>query len=156
MKGKMFGKRTFDILLVDDDPDELLIFESTLNELAIDHRISYKSNGVEALEYMKKLDQLPDVVFLDINMPYMNGIECLKALRKDPRFGNICIVIYSTSCNEEEIEETFVNGANIFMKKTGDMEQLRTNIKKLLSFNLNCAQSYIRRETFMFTVGTYA
>lgn len=84
------------ILLVDDDPDDQLIFKDALGELGEDVGCATASNGREALAYLQKMPP-PEVIFLDLNMPVMNGFDFLMHIKDNPLLRKIPIVIYTTS-----------------------------------------------------------
>src|SRR6201991_4710743 len=87
-----------DILLVDDDLDDIDFFQEALHE--IDSRIQLHSakNGLSALEFLRKTQTItPNLIFLDINMPEMNGWQCLKELKGSPLLKQIPVILYSTS-----------------------------------------------------------
>lgn len=119
------------IILADDDEDDRMFFTDAFEELKINTKVQTCNDGVELMNYLKKEDSiLPNVLFLDLNMPMKNGIECLHEIKADKRFDDIIIAIYSTSSSEEHIEETFICGANIYIKKPSDFNEL----KRVLSY----------------------
>jgi DNA-binding response OmpR family regulator len=105
------------------------------------------------MEYMHNPDsQLPHILFLDLNMPYKNGLDCLKEIRADQRFKNVSIAIYSTSSSEKDIENTFVEGANIYIKKPNDFSELKKVIKEVVHMNWQFHSSGLNKETFFFSI----
>ena len=114
------------ILLADDDEADRLLFSETLDELEIKPILHTVNNGVELMAYLnKKNAQLPHIVFLDLNMPRKNGLECLKEIRNNDKLKSISIAIYSTSVNENDMDETFRYGANIYISKPNNINMLR-------------------------------
>lgn len=103
------------ILLVDDDPDDQLFFIEALEEIKHVTLHGIASNGIEALEKLKDKRFLPDMIFMDINMPKMNGIECLTEIMKNPQLNSIPVIILSTATGQKEI--TINLGAKAFIKK---------------------------------------
>lgn len=73
---------------------------------------------------------LPRLIFLDLNMPIKNGLQCLKEIRSDEQLKNISVAIYSTSNHQKDIEETFYNGANIYITKPSDFNTLKQVLEK--------------------------
>ena len=73
---------------------------------------------------------LPRLIFLDLNMPIKNGLQCLKEIRSDEQLKNISVAIYSTSNHQKDIEETFYNGANIYITKPPDFNTLKQVLEK--------------------------
>jgi len=96
------------ILLVDDDPDDNTFHQIIINEMDIANRIDIALNGLEALAYLKKENQLPpEIIFLDINMPKMNGWEFLEQYKDLDRQqkAKIVIMILTTSANPDHIQK---------------------------------------------------
>ena len=114
------------ILLAEDDEADRLLFSETLDELEIKPILHTVNNGVELMAYLnKKNAQLPHIVFLDLNMPRKNGLECLKEIRNNDKLKSISIAIYSTSVNENDMDETFRYGANVYISKPNNINMLR-------------------------------
>jgi len=124
-------KKPESFLLVDDDADDALLFKETLESLDSGLNFQYAQNGLEALDLLQKKEQpLPDAIFLDLNMPRMNGIEFLTEIRKMKEFEGIPVIIYTTSLRSTDIEETIQKGAVCFIAKPTSTKEL----KKLLAF----------------------
>ena len=92
---------------------------------------------------------LPNVLFLDLNMPKKSGFECLKEIKKNDRFKDIAIVIYSTSSSEEHIEETFINGANIYVKKPSNFAILKKILSDIIVINWQYQTSGLNKDNFL-------
>jgi CheY-like chemotaxis protein len=124
-------------LLVDDDEDDRELFQIALEE--VEHDIHYleAASGVEALRTLRHSDTLPDYIFLDLNMPHMNGRECLIELKKDPRLTAIPVIIFSTSNDPRDIEETKILGAIEFITKPHKTSILTTLLKEFIISQLN-------------------
>src|ERR1700749_4860397 len=106
-----------DILLVDDDLDDIGLFREALND--VDSRIGFYSakNGRKALEFLGNQTNIPDLIFLDINMPEMNGWRCLEELKNNPQLKDIPVVMYSTSAVKRDEEKAMGLGAMAFYQK---------------------------------------
>ena len=141
------------IALADDDEDDRLIFEEAITELAIRTKLSLFKNGQELMDYLNLPNiVLPNLIFLDLNMPIKNGMQCLKEIRQNPGLKNLAVAIYSTSSSEKDIEETFVNGANIYINKPTNFSNLRNVIEKVLQLNWQYQTSNLNRNTFLFRI----
>ena len=102
------------------------------------------------MEYLSKPETiLPNILFLDLNMPRKNGFECLLDIRKDPKYKDIAIAIYSTSSSEEDIENTFVHGANIYIKKPSDFNTLKKVLSEVVTLNWQYHTSGLNKENFL-------
>ncbi len=132
----MSNQRTFFIL--DDDIDDQELFIEAVNEVDNSIRCLPYSNCEEALELMKSRKvNFPDVIFLDLNMPRLNGKQCLAELKKDADLRDIPVVIYTTSSEKRDIDETSRLGASYFLTKPSKFEDLCSAIRLLASKNWN-------------------
>ena len=97
-----------------------------MSESKIKTNIQVVIDGVELMEYLdKKNSILPDILFLDLNMPRKNGFQCLKEIRENKKFKSIAVAIYSTSSTEQDVTDTFLQGANVYIRKPNDFAKLR-------------------------------
>jgi CheY-like chemotaxis protein len=103
--------------LIDDDHDDQLIFTLALKQVSGSLMCVTANNGFEALEKLGQKGFLPDYIFMDLNMPGMNGIECLLKIKGLTHLRNIPVVIYTTSSNQQDILETNALGAYAFITK---------------------------------------
>ena len=143
-------KEYMHIILADDDEDDRLFFTDAFDELKISTKVQTYNDGAELMDYLNNEDSLlPEILFLDLNMPKKNGIECLHEIKSNPRFGNIAIAIYSTSSSEEHIEETFVNGANIYIKKPNDFNELKKILSNVVTINWQYQTSGLNKDNFL-------
>lgn len=147
------NESTLKILLADDDEDDRTFFSEAIAELKMTNQLTLFNDGKDLMEYMHNPDSdLPHILFLDLNMPYKNGLDCLKEIRADQRFKNVSVAIYSTSSSEKDIENTFVEGANIYIKKPNDFSELKKVIKEVVHMNWQFHSSGLNKETFFFSI----
>lgn len=138
------------IILADDDEDDRLFFTDAFSELKINTKVNIFNDGVELMNYLNSEEAvLPQVLFLDLNMPKKNGIECLHEIKANNKFEDIAIAIYSTSSSEEHIEETFVNGANIYIKKPNDFDTLKKILSDVVATNWQYHTSGLNKDNFL-------
>ncbi len=123
------------ILLVDDDADDQYFFLDILQELEPSSKCITAKNGIEALSLLESSLPLPDLIFLDLNMPFMNGVECLSIIRKNETFKDIAIVIYSTSNDEISVKKTYELGANLFFQKPINFKCMQAKLESLLKLD---------------------
>jgi len=140
------------IILVDDDTDDRLLFEEAFNELDSGKNLTIFKDGREILDYLYTRAEIPDIVFLDLNMPTLGGIEILREIRKDEKYQKLSVVIYSTSSAEKDIEDSLIAGANIYVKKPNDFETLKETLRKVIKMNWQFQSAELNRETFVFVV----
>lgn len=124
------------ILLVDDDSDDQLLFQEALEDAGSHVLCVVADNGIDALQKLNSLQHLPDIIIMDVNMPVMNGMECLKELKKSGQFSSIPVIMYSTSCSADCQKECFDNGAVAYMEKPSDYLLLCAHIKSILATGL--------------------
>ena len=129
------------VLLTDDDEDDRLIFNEVMDEMDKDISVRMVNDGKQLMDFLaSKNNPLPHIIFLDLNMPNMSGIECLKEIRGHEKYSDISIAIYSTSTSKKDIDDTFHHGANIYITKPAAYSDLKEVLKKSLSavrLNLN-------------------
>ena len=121
------------ILVVDDDIDDLLFFTDALAELDPQIGCVTAMNGIEALKRLENLSVRPDYIFLDLNMPKMNGKQCLKHIKNSPLFQSIPVIIYSTSRLQDDMDEVRELGAAAFLVKPNKFQQLKMEIAAILA-----------------------
>ncbi|MDO6428980.1 response regulator [Flavitalea sp. BT771] len=118
--------------IVDDDADDQQFLIEALVKNDPSCRCFTASDGQEAITHLRSaITPIPDVIFLDLNMPLMNGRECLAALKKSPFFQHIPVIIYSTTSNKTEIQYIIEQGAAYFLIKKPGFQQLREEISSI-------------------------
>lgn len=140
------------ICLVDDDNDDREIFQEAFNELNSENVLMVFKNGLEIIDYLDKTEEAPHIIFLDLNMPIMGGLETLKEIRTNERFKSLSIAIYSTSSSEKDIEETLAAGANIYITKPANFERLKDTLRKAIKVNWQYHASEMDKEMFVLVV----
>lgn len=121
------------IYLVDDDKDDRELFSEALGETSLKTEIATFNNGVDLMANLLDNDQkLPDVIFLDLNMPLMNGEECLADIRREPQLYAIPIVIYSTFFDEYKVDLLRQKGADRYLQKPSSYDQLKFFIERTI------------------------
>ena len=123
--------------LIDDDLDDQEIFVLAIEDIDTSIHCKTASDGCEALNILKENENfIPDYIFLDLNMPRVNGRECLVEMRKIPRLKSIPIYIYSTSSSEKDRIETLSLGATGFITKPNSIDEL-VRILSDITLNVN-------------------
>ncbi|MCK0188384.1 response regulator [Arenibacter sp. F20364] len=144
---------TLNIALADDDEDDRTLFKEAMDEIKIKTKLSLFNNGKELMDYLILPNViLPEIVFLDLNMPIKNGMQCLDEIRNHPKLQDLLVAIYSTSSSESDIEETFVNGANIYINKPNSFGALKQVIEKVLQLNWQYHTSALNRDNFLLRI----
>src|SRR5687767_3922554 len=121
-------KESRSVLLVEDDKDDQDTFVLALNDIKNVTLFDIVSNGREALSKLKSSLKLPDVIFMDVQMPLMTGIECMVEMEKDPDLRDVPVVILTTS--REQKERALKLGAKAFINKTSNDAKLRADLRQ--------------------------
>ncbi|MBJ7882108.1 response regulator [Gelidibacter salicanalis] len=138
------------VVLADDDEDDRLFFVEAFEELKIQTRVDIYKDGVALMDALNVPDSvLPNILFLDLNMPKKSGLECLIEIKSNNRFKDIAIAIYSTSASEEDIENTFVQGANIYIKKPSDFKILKKILSDVVTINWQYHTNGLDKDNFL-------
>ncbi len=122
------------ILLVDDDVIDRELFIDAMNMTEKKFDITEASNGEEGVEYLKRTERLPDLIFLDLNMPVKDGRETLKEIRANNKFKSIPVCILSTSSAHFDVLNAYDAGANLFLVKPldfGELVEMTSSLLKL-------------------------
>lgn len=122
------------VLLADDNKSEHIFFAHCLKFINKAINLHFVSGGVALMNYLKDpATPLPDILFLDVNMPVKNGKQCLAELRADERFDQMPIVMYSTSDAQSDTDETFILGADLYVRKPVEIEDLVSLLRAVLT-----------------------
>lgn len=141
------------ILLADDDKDDRDFFRDAFEGIKIDNVLKFVNDGYELIEYLKvPTIQVPHILFLDLNMPRKNGIRCLEEIKQMPHLKDMSIAIYSTSSSEKDIEETFIKGANIYIKKPSDFEKLKKILNSVIKLNWQFHSENLSKQNFILRI----
>jgi CheY-like chemotaxis protein len=123
------------ILLVEDDCVDVMAVQRVLKEFAVPNELVYAANGEEALAYLKdKGHELPCVILMDLNMPKLNGIELLKALKEDERLKDIPAVVVSTSAEKQDVTRSVEFGAVAYIVKCFSYGEFRERMKAIQAY----------------------
>lgn len=133
-----------DILLADDDSDDRELFEEAATIIDPNLRITMARDGEELMEVLLKGEKRPDLIFLDLNMPRKNGKECLAEISGNEELSNIPVIIYSTSINPTDIEDTYRNGAHFFFRKPNSFEQLKNILHQIIESGIENGAPRVR------------
>lgn len=119
--------------LIDDDIDDLEIFAIAIAEMGRPVICTTANDGMDALEKLRQDETFtPDYIFLDLNMPRMNGKQCLVEIRKIERLTHTSVVMYSTSALQRDIDDTLQLGASHFLTKPTSISKLTETLQQLL------------------------
>ena len=136
----MIAPPTFHLLLVEDEPSDAMLVRHAMSEGKVVASLYHAKDGHEALEYLEAAyadgaqTTKPDLILLDLNMPRMDGREFLSRLRADPRFKTLPVVVLTTSTIERDVEQAYGLGANSFITKPVDVDDLFSAIRMVSEY----------------------
>lgn len=130
---KLFSMKQHTCFLIDDDEDDRDIFMMALNNADDSYECVVANNGLDAVTILTADTQFnPSFVFIDLNMPYMSGKECLAQIKKDPRFLTTPVIMYTTSSYSRDVEDTKDLGAAHFLVKPPGISSLTSMLSDIL------------------------
>lgn len=135
----MADHKTIDVLLVEDDPGDVLMTREAFTENKVANRLAVVSDGVSALEFLRKEGEYadaptPDLVLLDLNLPRMDGREVLAAMKSDDELRRIPVVVLTTSEAEEDVLRSYSLHANAYVTKPVDFERFIDVVRQIDDF----------------------
>ena len=127
--------RVYNLLLADDDDDDCDFFKEAVDELSIPFTLDTVNDGVQLMDYLsgKSKDDLPDILFLDLNMPRKNGTECLNEIKQTEKLQHLSVIIFSTSLDLNIVDTMYEKGAIYYIRKPGDYIKLKKVIANAIS-----------------------
>lgn len=133
------------ILHVEDSEGDILLIHDAIEETGLAYHIDVAGNGEEALRILQKKDQFyeggaPDLIFLDLNMPLMNGYEFLDIIKADPELRHIPVIILTTSSSRTDILKSYDKYCNCYITKPEDAFELDKVIKSIENFWFTVAE----------------
>ena len=128
-----------EVLLVEDDPGDVLMTREAFEEHRVGNRLNVVSDGVDALAYLRKEDPFrsavrPDLILLDLNLPKRDGREVLKEIKTDLSLRQIPVVVLTTSQADEDVLRSYQLHANAYVTKPVDFERFITVVKQIDEF----------------------
>ena len=107
-------------------------------------------DGSQLMNMLNASESLPDIIFLDLNMPGKNGKKCLEEIRGNKKFAKVQVVIYSTSVSKKDIDDTFSLGANLYIRKPNTFKELTEVIKKVFAIDWDEYKPKTHKENFLY------
>jgi CheY-like chemotaxis protein len=140
------------LYLADDDTDDCFFFKEALEELPIKANLTILNDGEQL---MKSLiadgNSIPDVLYLDLNMPRKNGFDCLNEIRRNVKLQHLPVIIFSTSFDMEVINQVRKSGANLYICKPAEFESLKKTINKSINLISGSSKRVSSIEDFVIT-----
>jgi CheY-like chemotaxis protein len=131
------------LFIIDDDEDDQLFLNEAVHDLNIPIECHYANNGEAALRVLREESiPVPDYIFLDLNMPRLNGKECLAEIRKMPRYMHVPVIIYTTSSHQKDVQEIMQSGASYFLTKPTRISELCRKLQDIFSIDWQEAEKH--------------
>ncbi|MDM8549042.1 response regulator [Desulfobacterales bacterium HSG2] len=136
---KETGYRTFQILLVEDNPGDVLFTQEAFSEGKLLHKLHVVEDGVKAMEFLRREGEYadavrPDIILLDLNIPRKNGHEVLAEIRADEKLKRIPVLILTTSRDHEDILKSYDLRANCYISKPVDLDKFLSVVNFIEDF----------------------
>ncbi len=128
-----------DVLLVEDDPGDVLMTQEAFKDYKIANRLTVVTNGEDAIAYLRKQGRFagvrtPDLVLLDLNLPRRDGREVLREVKGDPSLRRVPVVVLTTSDAEEDVLASYDLHANAYVRKPVDFDQFVAAVRAIDDF----------------------
>ena len=147
--------KQLNILLADDDIDDCAFFKKAIEDFPIPTYYTAVHDGEKLMNQLtNETNELPDVLFLDLNMPRKNGFECLEEIKLNKKLKQLPVIIFSTSFEQEVVKVLYENGAQHFIRKPSDFLQFKKTIQQALTLVAYGNISQPTRENFVLTIRT--
>ncbi|MEO6168182.1 MAG: response regulator [Chitinophagales bacterium] len=138
------------LLLADDDKDDCMFFEEAIEELPFTVELTTVNDGEQLLNLLsRKTSELPNVLYLDLNMPRKNGLECLTEIKGNDELKDIPVIIYSTSYDPDMVSQLYDKGAQYYFRKPAEFYQLKKVILKSLTLSFQAVHSQPEKQHFI-------
>ena len=122
------------ILLADDDKEDFYLFKEALKQLDPAVQLTHVEDSVQLLKYLEEVE-VPDVIVLDVHMPYKPVLESLSDIKTNEKFGHLPVIIFSTSGDKETIDACYKAGATLYLVKPYTFPDLVNIIRKIVQTN---------------------
>lgn len=147
--------KPLNILLADDDIDDCFFFKEAISKWRIPTQLTAVHDGEQLMQLLKKeTNALPHVLFLDLNMPRKNGFECLAEIKLCDELKQLPVIIFSTSFEQEVVNQLYKNGAQYFIRKPSVFLQFKQIIQQTLTVISEENMEQPVREKFVLTIQT--
>jgi CheY-like chemotaxis protein len=141
------------VLLADDDTDDCIFFKEALREMIISTNLSTVHDGEQLMQLLtNRQNELPHILFLDLNMPRKNGFECLSEIKHNKKLKDLPVVIFSTSFEQEVVDLLYQNGAQYFIRKPSVFLQFKEIVLHALLLIMDKSIPAATKENFVLTV----
>lgn len=146
------GQNVLNLILADDDMDDCQLFKEALQQLPVSTILSEVHYGDHLMLWLNSnIENLPDAIFLDLNMPRKNGFQCLIEIRKHEKLKFLPIFVISTSYEKNIADLLYANGANYYIRKPIEFSKLKNLIHQALKLLLQYGSEQQSKDHFLLT-----
>ncbi|MEO6547695.1 MAG: response regulator [Ferruginibacter sp.] len=124
------------LLLADDDNDDCMLFKEALEELPLPTVLTTVGDGEQLMQLLAVDTKLPSILFLDLNMPRKNGLECLHEIRLNEKYKSLPVIIYSTSSDTDMVKHLYHQGAHYYIRKPAEFSKLKKVISDAIELTI--------------------
>jgi CheY-like chemotaxis protein len=140
------------IILADDDTDDCYFFKEALLEFPLSTNLTIVHNGEQLMQLLiNETNELPHILFLDLNMPRKNGFECLSEIKLNEKIKQLPVIIYSTSFHKKIADILYQNGAQYYISKPSDILQLKAAVQQMITLIVKENIQQPDKENFILT-----
>ncbi|MDQ1095032.1 MULTISPECIES: response regulator [Chryseobacterium] len=141
------------VIVTDHDEVNRIFFKNICKDAKIPVRSLEFDNGRVLMEYLSTVDAvIPGMLFMNYHLPGKESLNYLNRIKSDPKFSELIVVIYSPGLTEEQIEEIFIKGGNVFMKLPGNYQALKKLLLEVVSASWQYHTSALSIDTFIMRV----
>lgn len=134
------------IFIAEDDEDDQFLLRSAFNSVGNPCELEFFSNGEQLVHRLGQTSRRPTLILLDLNMPVMDGFQALYEIRQQAAFKTLPVIVLTTSNQRDDISRAYLLGANSFITKPNQYNDLLQTVQHLQQFWLNLAQTTTRSE----------
>ncbi|PWN64972.1 response regulator [Chryseobacterium phosphatilyticum] len=147
------NKEFLNVIVTDNDENTLIFFKNIFKELKISIKIQCFNTGSRMMEYLNNEDAVvPEIAFIQYSISDKNSMECIEEFKSNPKFNNMVTAIFSDQLSENEIEDIFVAGANIYMKRPEDFKSLKKVLTDIITINWQYHTSGLNKDNFILKI----
>jgi CheY-like chemotaxis protein len=145
-------KKNFELIkhlvIADDDLDDQILVKEIVKEYSPKTKTTCLNDGKQLMDWLN-LGGKPDLILLDLNMPYKTGPQCLNEIRSDHKLKTLPVIILSTSRNKRDIDLCYKSGADLFYSKPWNMDDSKSLIQSILAINWNTFKTPLDFDVFL-------
>jgi response regulator RpfG family c-di-GMP phosphodiesterase len=146
-------KEYLNVIVVEEDEGTQIFFRNIFADLKIKTKVIFFSDGKEGVDYLMSEDaSVPEILFMNYNIPEKKSLELIDQVKENFRYNKMTTVLYSECLSEQEIEEIFVKGINVFMKKPDNYNNLKKAVSEIITVNWLYYTSGLNKENFIMKV----